>query len=125
MSEATEDKPREQPDILNVTYINVNRNCSVALGGATNPHFNTYGRIRVGVAQSSWRWIESANASVGLSGITIGLNLSDTWTQVDISSNNASVDISGGGTLNYYILIPEYFVVISHPISCSLNYSLY
>ncbi len=126
VSEAIEDTPLEQPETRATAYTTVNRNCSVALGGLTNPYFNTYGTIRVGTVDSSWRWIDSASASVGLSGVTTGVSLSDPWTQADINSNQTSVYISGGGTLNYYVLTPIGPVTFSsEPISCSLTYSVY
>ncbi|NOK61979.1 MAG: hypothetical protein GFH27_549289n327 [Chloroflexi bacterium AL-W] len=99
----------------------VQRQCTANAGLAT---FNTWADIVVDfVPGSSFRAINSANAWVGLTGVTLGFDLTSTYTNV--YNRTSSIEIVGGGIIDVYLVIDGGIKIYSNPISCTINYALY
>lgn len=82
-------------------------------------------QIRVGsYPGTSWRWIDSASTSVTLTGLTVGLQLSNEKSDHKISGNK--VDFWGNGTVNGGVFVPNIggIVIVSQNGSCSGSYQL-
>lgn len=113
-------------DINNPNGTNYNtfvRTCSISVGNAS---VNVTSRIRVGAYNSSYRWIDSATTTVTLSGVTVGLDLVNTWFNNWITPNKTSIDVEGGGNVNYYTWTAVGRVVVeTRPVQCSFYYSIY
>ena len=102
-----------------VQYITVRRECTQNMGTAT---FYTTADIRIGVYNSSYRWIDSVNEWVGLRGVTMGLDLVQEYHYHYITATTA--DITGGGVVDHYLLVNGMIKVWSTPVECSIHYSL-
>jgi len=76
-----ENGPKQpQLGIESVTYTVVTRRCSTTV--AVGTQFNTWADIRVGFSGSSYytSWIDSVlNTRVGLTGVTLGMDLTNTY----------------------------------------------
>ncbi len=103
-----------------VSYYSVRRECTQNTGAST---FHTWADIHIGVYGSSYAWIDSVNEWVGLTGITLGQDLTNTYHYHYVTATTA--DITGGGTVNVYLLIDGVIRVYSQPVECSIHYSLY
>jgi len=70
---------------------------------AANVYIDSYG---------SFTWISSISAvRFYISGFTLGLDLEDVWTDAEVDAHNGQrAYISGGGTIEAYIVIPDAIV---------------
>ena len=103
-----------------VQYISVRRECTESVGTAT---FYTTADIRIGIYNSSYRWIDSVNEWVGLRGVTLGFELVHTYHYHYTTATTA--DITGGGIVNHYLIVNGSILMWSRPVECSIHYSLY
>jgi len=107
--------------VLNgVSYYIVRRECTQNTGFST---FHTWADIRIGVYGSSYAWIDSVHEWVGLTGCTIGQDLTNTYHYHYTTATTA--DITGGGIVDVYLLINGGIKILSLPVECSIHYSLY
>jgi hypothetical protein len=100
----------------------VTRNCTAQAYFAT---FNTWGDFWV-CYEGSFRWIDSVlNTRVGLTGYSVGLSLTDTYSY-SYNQTTTIVCVKGGGIVNEYIcVLGNCFIWRSQPVSCSFCYSVY
>lgn len=104
-----------------VTYAVVTRSCSV---GLTLAKFNTWADILVGYS-GSFRWINSVlNTRTGLTGVTMGLTLTNDYSYA-YNQTVTSVSVKGGGIVNFYLVIEGGILIYSTPVSCSFTYRVY
>jgi len=87
--------------------------------------FHTWADIEVETS-GSFRWINSVHTYVGLTGITIGLNLRDTYSYA-YNQTTTTVNWQGGGVVDQYIWVPGLgdVVVGSTAVSCGGFYNVY
>lgn len=104
------------------SYVVVTRSCSTWAQVGAN--FNTWADILVGTS-GSFNWISSVlSTRVGLTGMTLGLGLSNEYSYA-YNQSQSSVSIRGGAILNVYIVIEGGIKMYSTPISCSFTYRTY
>jgi len=113
-----------QVGIETVTYTVVTRRCSTTV--AVGTQFNTWADIRIGMSGSSYytTWIDQVlNTQVGLTGITLGMDLTNEYSY-SYNQTSQSVSIAGGGILNIYLVVEGGVRLYSRPVSCSFTYSV-
>ena len=110
----------EKSSNIRATYTTIRRECTVPVGLAT---FYTAADIRVGVYGTSYAWIDSVNEWVGLRGYTVGKELKGTYHYHHFDTTTA--DITGGGVVDWYILVEGGVKVWSMPVECTIHYSIY
>lgn len=99
----------------------VTRSCSQNVGLST---FHTWADISVGYS-GSFRWINGVlNTRTGLTGMTMGVDLHDTYSY-SYNQSAVSVSVKGGGIITTYLIIDEGIQLWSSPVSCSFTYSVY
>ena len=104
-------------------YFVVTRSCSVNLGYVL-AKFHTWADIRVGY-YDSYHWIDSVlNTRTGLTGVTTGVTLTNTYSYA-YNQSASSVSVKGGGIVNIYLLIDGGIRLYSVPVSCSFTYRVY
>ena len=115
---------KPQPGVKSVSYTVVTRSCSSIIAVGTK--FNTWADIRVGFSGSSYytTWIDSVlNTRVGLTGLTMGKDLSNEYSY-SYNQTTQSVSVVGGGIFNMYMVVEGGIRVYSRPVSCSFTYSV-
>jgi len=87
------------------------------------PTFNLWAEVWIAGSGSFWE-IRDVYEWVGLTGITIIADLTDTWTYHRIATDRQSVTIRGGGVVNHYFIIKSILKVYSQPVELTIFYSL-
>lgn len=104
------------------SYVTVTKNCSNAV--AIGTYFNTWADILVGTS-GSFTWISSVlHTRVGLTGVTLGMDLSNEYSYT-YNQSQSSVSVNGGAILNSYLVIEGVVKMYSRPVSCSFTYRTY
>lgn len=113
--------PSTSTDSYVVTSV-VTRSCSQNIGWMST--FHTWADISVSYS-GSFRWINGVlNTRTGLTGLTTGFHLHDTYSYA-YDQSAVSVSVKGGGIITVYLLIDGGVQIFSSPVSCSFTYSVY
>lgn len=115
---------KPQPGVESVSYTVVTRSCSSTV--AVGTQFNTWADIRVGFSGSPYytTWIDSVlNTRVGLTGVTLGMDLSNEYSY-SYNQTTQSVSVVGGGIFNIYLVVEGGIRLYSRPVSCSFTYTV-
>lgn len=87
------------------------------------PTFNLWADVWIAGSGSFWEIVD-VEEWVGLTGITVFADLTDTWHYHIVAADHRSVFIRGGGVVNHYFVIKGLIKVLSEPVALSISYSL-
>lgn len=86
--------------------------------------FNLWFTVYV-ASSGSFHWIDDIRSvRVGLTGIHPFIDLEDTWTDVYMYSDLQRAIVSGGGTLEYYLLLDDVLVYYSESVGITYYYHI-